>query len=102
LLWSEEIRFSKTDAAPATVSHLLPMERRPKLDVMNLESPPALKKQRKAAMKKAVGPVGPVASRVLSKYRARQTKLLGEYDDDPHPYSPTYIFYCLDSPNEKK
>lgn len=74
------------------------MEPRPKLDVMNLSSPAELTKQRKAVFKKALGPVGPIASRVLSKYRARQTKLLGESDEDPNPYSPTYVFYCLDSP----
>lgn len=74
------------------------MEPRPTLDVLNLESPPSLKKKRKAALKKAMGPAGPVASRVLSKFRARQAKLLGESDDDPYPYSPTYLFYCLDSP----
>ena len=78
------------------------MDRRPQLDVMNLSSPPELSKKRKAAYKKAVGPVGPVASRVLSKYRAKQTKLLGEYDEDPHPYSNTYVFYCLDSPSKKE
>jgi hypothetical protein len=74
------------------------MERRPKIDVMNLESPPALKKQRRAALKKAMGPAGPVASRVVSKYRARQRKLLGDDNEDPDPYSHTYVFYCLDSP----
>lgn len=70
---------------------------RPTLDVLNLESPPALKSKRRSALKKAMGPVGPVASRVLSKYRARQTKLLGDFDDDPSPYKSTYVFYCLDS-----
>lgn len=74
------------------------MDARPTLDVLNLESPPSLKKKRKSAMKKALGPAGPVASRVVSKYRAKQTKLLGESKDDPYPYSPTYVFYCLDSP----
>ena len=77
------------------------MEPRPTLDVLNLESPHELRKKRKAAMKKAMGPVGPIATRVVSKYRARQTKLLGESEEDPYPYSPTYIFYCLDSPSKE-
>jgi hypothetical protein len=71
---------------------------RPTLDVVNLTSPPALKSKRRSALKKIVGPAGPVTSRVLSKYRKRQTQLLGESDEDPCPYKPTYVFYCLDSP----
>ena len=39
-----------------------------------------------------------VARRVLSKYRRRQTRLLGERDEDPNPYDPDYIFYCLEAP----
>ena len=77
------------------------MEHRPKLDVMNLESPDALTKKRKAVWKKVVGPAGPIATRVLSKYRARQRKLLGDDTEDPDPYDERYIFYCLDSPPRK-
>lgn len=74
------------------------MDPRPTLDVLNLESPETLRKQRRVALKKAMDPAGSTASRVLTKYRAKQTKLLGEPDVDPYPYSSTYIFYCLDSP----
>jgi RNA-splicing ligase RtcB len=70
---------------------------RPILDVENLDSPDTLRKKRKSAMKKALGSTGSSAGRVVSKYRARQTKLLGESDEDPYPYSPKYIFYCLDA-----
>lgn len=73
---------------------------RPTIDVMNLESPPALKSKRRAALKKTLGPAGPVANRVLSKYRKRQTQLLGDSDEDPCPYKSTYVFYCLDSPTQ--
>jgi len=38
--------------------------------------------------------------RVLSRYRRRQTRLLGARDDDPDPYATSYIFYCLDGPRE--
>lgn len=71
---------------------------RPTLDVVNLQSPPALKSKRRSALKKVLGPSGPVVSRVLSKYRKRQAQLLGDSDEDPSPYSPTHIFYCLDTP----
>lgn len=74
---------------------------RPTLDVVNLQSSPVLKSKRRSALKKAMGPVGPIASRVVSKYRKRQSQLLGESDDDPCPYRPTYVFYCLDSPTKE-
>lgn len=35
---------------------------------------------------------------VLRKYRRRQTRLLGERDEDPNPYDSDYIFYCLEAP----
>lgn len=73
---------------------------RPTLDVVNLVSPPALTSKRRARMKKVLGPAGPVVSRILSKYRTRQTHLLGDRDEDPCPYKPTYVFYCLDSPTQ--
>jgi hypothetical protein len=74
------------------------MDRKPKLDVTNLESPESLKRARRSVLKKVVGPAGPVTSRVLSKYRARQRKLLRRTEEDPDPYDERYIFYCLDSP----
>ena len=39
--------------------------------------------------------------KILSKYRSRQTRKLGQRDEDPNPYKPSYIFYCLDSRREK-
>ena len=71
---------------------------RPTLDVTNLDSPESLRKKRKTMLKDAMGKPHRDAGRVVTKYRSRQTKLLGERDEDPHPYSPTYVFYCLDSP----
>ena len=35
-------------------------------------------------------------SAVLSKYRRRQTKLLGHKEEDPNPYDSDYVFYCLE------
>ena len=71
---------------------------RPTLDTLNLHSPESLRKKRRSALKHALGKLHPDAGRVVTKYRSRQAKLLGERDEDPHPYSPTYVFYCLDSP----
>lgn len=75
-----------------------PITPRPTLVVDNLCTPDSLYKKRKSALRKAMGPPSPESNRVLAKYRTRQTKLLGKRDDDPHPYSPRYVFYCLDSP----
>jgi hypothetical protein len=38
-------------------------------------------------------------SRVLRKWRRRQTKTLGYEAEDPDPYSPTYVFFCLEVPS---
>ena len=38
--------------------------------------------------------------RVLAKYRRRQTRQLGCRDEDPDPYDPSYVFYCLDGRRE--
>jgi hypothetical protein len=33
--------------------------------------------------------------RVMKKYRSKQEKLLEEYESDPDPYDPSYVFYCF-------
>lgn len=78
---------------------------RPTLEVTNLTSPPALRSKRRADWKKRMKAAiakppehTRQCSNLLSRYRKRQTKLLGESDEDPCPYKPTYVFYCLDSP----
>jgi hypothetical protein len=45
-------------------------------------------------------PPSPEAARILSRHRRRQTRRLGERDDDPDPYEPSYIFFCLDGRRE--
>jgi hypothetical protein len=32
--------------------------------------------------------------RVMKKYRTKQADLV-DYDSDPDPYSPSYVFYCF-------
>jgi hypothetical protein len=37
---------------------------------------------------------------VLTRHRRRQTRRLGVRVDDPDPYEPSYIFFCLDGRRE--
>ena len=77
------------------------MDPRPTIDVVNLDSPTRLRRQRRKAMelvfpkeeKKA-------ASRVLSSYRRRQRRLWGKTVTDPDPYDSDYIFFCLEGVRE--
>lgn len=73
------------------------MDPRPTLDVVNLDSPKSLLKKRRRALKKAI-PRDKEARKVVSRLRRRQNRALGSRDDDPDPYDPSYIFYCLDTP----
>ncbi len=76
------------------------MDPRPTLDVDNLRSPASLLQARRRAFKKALIKMTKedrkTLSAVLSKYRRRQTKLLGHKDEDPNPYDSDYVFYCLE------
>lgn len=38
--------------------------------------------------------------RILANHRRRQTRKLGKRDEDPDPYDPGYIFYCLQGRRE--
>ena len=73
------------------------MDSRPTLDVTNLDSPKSLREERRRALKRAMKR-NSKTSEAVSKYRRKQRRLLdGESDSDPDPYSPDYIFYCLDA-----
>jgi hypothetical protein len=37
---------------------------------------------------------------ILARHRRRQTRRLHERDEDPDPYAPSYIFFCLDGRRE--
>lgn len=37
-----------------------------------------------------------IIRKILAAYRRRQTRKLGHKDEDPNPYHPDYVFYCLD------
>jgi hypothetical protein len=71
------------------------MDPRPTLDIVNLNAPSSLTKSRYRAVKRAMER-NKKASSIVSKYRRKQRRLLGETDSDPDPYDAYYIFYCLD------
>lgn len=41
-----------------------------------------------------------VIRKLLAVYRRRQTRKLGARNEDPDPYDPSYIFFCLKGPRE--
>ena len=74
---------------------------RPTLDVVNLDSPKDVRKERRNRLrrilrKQASSEVKEKARRVMRKYRRRQESL--DSDSDPDPYSPNHLFYCLETP----
>lgn len=73
------------------------MDPRPTLDVVNLDSPSRLQRQRRKAMKLEVPKE---AKKVVSRYRRKQRRLLGKTDKDPDPYDSDYVFYCLEGNRE--
>ena len=77
------------------------MDPRPTLDVVNLESPRRLRRQRRRAMKVEIPKeVKRVVSRVVSRYRRKQRKLIGKTVEDPDPYDSDYVFFCLEGERE--
>jgi len=38
--------------------------------------------------------------RILANHRRYQTRKLGARNEDPDPYDPSYIFFCLDGRRE--
>ena len=77
------------------------MDPRPTLDVIHLDSPRRLQRERRRAMKVVIPKEDKkIASRVVSRYRRQQKRLSGEKDSDPDPYDSDYVFYCLDGARE--
>lgn len=74
---------------------------RPTLDVVNLSSSRNLRNKRRRRVKALLKTsVSHVATKIVSRFRRRQTRLLDGYESDPDPYDSDYIFYCLDTPRE--
>ncbi len=73
------------------------MDPRPTLDVVHLDSPRRVYRARRRAMKLELPKEEKkLASRVVSRYRRKQTQLWGKRVSDPDPYDPDYVFYCLE------
>jgi hypothetical protein len=81
------------------------MEPRPTIDVENLWSPEELLAKRKKSITQHIH-TSHVARRIYKAYRALQHKKMQKYDkgtkkaaildsEDPSPYEPSYVFYCL-------
>lgn len=100
VLWTPERKRIRTGQATETAP-TVPMDPRPTLDVVNLDSPRRLQRHRRRAMKVVIPrEEKKLASRVVSRYRRQQRRLLGEKDSDPDPYDSDYVFYCLEGPRE--
>lgn len=74
---------------------------RPSLDVDNLKSPRDVRKERERRIRRILrtqtSPEDKEKTRrIMRKYRRRQEKL--DSDSDPDPYTPDYLFYCLETP----
>lgn len=73
---------------------------RPTLDVVNLNSPLRVYTARKRQLRRALDTLTKeekkLLSRVMSRYRRKQKKLLGHTETDPDPYDADYVFYCLE------
>ena len=98
--------LAKTDSFPEWDMDDVAMQTpRPTLDVEKLDSPRTLLHRRKRVLKKLIAMyIGKkdkkATSKVVSKYRRKQTRLLGEKDEDPDPYDSDYVFYCLEGDRE--
>lgn len=40
-------------------------------------------------------------NKVIYRWRVKQQKSIGYKDEDPDPYDPSYVFFCLEGEREK-
>lgn len=103
LILVEKTTEHKTDSFSTLEVKTEEMETpRPTIDVTNLDSPRSLEKERKKALRSRIPRVSPRANVVVARYRNRQRDLLGESNDDPDPYDPTYIFFVNSVKNDDR
>jgi hypothetical protein len=81
------------------------MDLKPTLDIMNLRCPKDVQLRRRMRMETIIQHPYTDADRkqiaaVLRTLRSRQTRRLGGRDEDPSPYDPQYVFYCLTGTRE--
>ena len=80
---------------------MVEMDAKPTLDTEDLPQCTQHSKEWKRKLRELIHTDKKVRSRenrILRKWREKQDELLG-YDDeeDPDPYQPTYVFYCLEA-----
>lgn len=76
------------------------MDSKPTLDIINLrvcEKHRRDWKRRISAIVHEDKKARSRANRILRKWRGKQEELTGEEIEDPDPYQPTYVFYCLEA-----
>ncbi len=89
-------RFRKTNPSGTPGSD--GMDPKPKLDVSNLRTSAGVLAKRRKNVRSPIVYTDAEKKHlavVLRKLRRRQTRQLGERDEDPSPYNPAYVFYCL-------
>lgn len=75
------------------------MDAKPTLDISNLGYCAKHSREWKKRVKLVVHDnkkLRTKASRILSKWRVKQEELVGDNIEDPNPYQPSYVFYCLE------
>ncbi len=76
------------------------MDPRPTLQVDELTFPSALRASRKRALlqrlSKWTKPDKQRLYRIMYKFRTKQ-RTLDDDIEDPNPYKPTYVFYCMNT-----
>ena len=78
------------------------MDPRPTLNITNLTPSRRVASERRRRLWRILRDNGlsKMDARILASYRRKQRRLLGKTDEDPDPYAPEYIFYCLEGTRE--
>ena len=100
----EESVFSKRICSPQKIGEM-EMDLKPTLDIINLCECAQYRKEWRRKIRELIHTDKKVRSRenrILRKWRDKQEELLGyEDEEDPDPYRPTYVFYCLEARREE-
>lgn len=77
------------------------MDSKPILDVEDLRYCAEHSREWKRRIKRIELSQKTKVSRILYKWRKRQAASLGYKSEDPDPYNPSYVFFCLEGVREK-
>jgi hypothetical protein len=72
------------------------MDPKPTLDINKLEFCETRHREWKRHMKNLIRQSTRM-NRIVHKWRKKQECLIGSDQEDPDPYKPTYVFYCLEA-----